>query len=81
MYKPERIWTDCQAKIGEPTEHVVLIIGYGVDEDQPNDPYFVLQNSYGTDWGDNGTAKISMHGNILGIKNWLTSPIFDKNLK
>ena len=35
--------------------HAVLLTGYDFDEEGP---YWIIQNSWGKDWGDNGYAKI-----------------------
>jgi len=35
----------------EQVDHAVLLIGYGEDEGQP---YWTMQNSWGTDWGEGG---------------------------
>ena len=42
----------------EHINHAVLIVGWGV-ETQFNREYFIIKNSFGTDWGENGFAKIS----------------------
>ncbi|EYU24984.1 hypothetical protein MIMGU_mgv1a016999mg [Erythranthe guttata] len=36
--------------------HIVLIVGYGVDA-QGYD-YWIVQNTWGSDWGDKGFAKV-----------------------
>lgn len=39
----------------EATNHAVLVYGWGVEKDQP---YWLLKNSWGTFWGENGFFKI-----------------------
>jgi cathepsin X len=51
--------------------HILSIVGYGHDE-KVNLSYWVLRNSWGTYWGEDGFAKIEMGNNNLGIDN----PIF-----
>ena len=56
--------------------HGVLVVGYGYDEDTDLD-YWLIKNSWGTTWGDNGYGKIKMnseHG-ICGIHFVATYPI------
>ena len=43
---------DCGTKIN----HVVLLVGMGKDAN--NIPYWIIQNSFGTTWGEAGYAKI-----------------------
>jgi len=50
--------------------HGVKIVGWGVekgDETEPNagNKYWIVQNSWGEDWGDNGYAKISMGQELM----------------
>ena len=55
--------TDC----GDWVNHVVLLIGYGVDDDS-GDEYWILKNSWGTDWGDQGFFKIARNqGDMCGL--------------
>jgi hypothetical protein len=44
----------------EETNHAVLIVGYGVDETVGRDPikYWIVQNTWGSEWGDHGFFKI-----------------------
>jgi len=44
---------DCSNK---KINHVVLLVGLGVDSN--NIPYWLIQNSFGTTWGNAGYAKI-----------------------
>jgi aminopeptidase C len=36
-----------------------VVVGWGVDEESEK-PYFLVKNSYGQDWGENGYARIEM---------------------
>jgi C1A family cysteine protease len=40
-------------------DHSVLVVGFG--DAIKGGPYFVIRNSFGSDWGDAGYAKISAH--------------------
>lgn len=47
-------------------KQIVKVIGWGVDEGKR--PYWIIENSWGPDWGENGLAKIGvLGGDDLGI--------------
>ena len=39
--------------------HAAVVMGWGIDEESEK-PYFLVKNSYGQDWGENGYARIEM---------------------
>ena len=43
--------------------HAVTIIGYGKDS-KFDRQYFIVKNSFGTDWGENGYVRISAHNSV-----------------
>jgi cathepsin B len=48
--------------------HAVKIIGWGVEsenEGNKGNKYWLIQNSWGEDWGENGVAKISMGQELM----------------
>ncbi|KAM9357125.1 cathepsin O [Symphorus nematophorus] len=46
------------------SNHAVLIVGYDASGDIP---YWIVQNSWGTTWGNEGYVYIKIGGNICGI--------------
>lgn len=46
------------------TDHNVLLVGYGTDKERP---YWLIKNSWGTSWGENGYGKLLRGVNICGI--------------
>jgi len=59
--------------VWKETHHSVVIIGYGVDG--KNKKYWIIRNSHGTGWGDNGDFKIERGTNDQAIESYAT--IFD----
>jgi len=64
-------------KCGTNLDHAVLIVGYGTEN---NIDYWLVKNSWGPDWGDNGYVKILRNtscndGGICGIAQQPSYPI------
>ncbi|CDW89551.1 cysteine protease [Stylonychia lemnae] len=54
MYKSDVINSQ---ECGQDAWHKVLIVGWGINE---KNEYWIVKNSWGTDWGEQGYAKIAM---------------------
>ena len=46
--------------------HAVLVVGYGTNAQ--GEDYWIVKNSWGTNWGDNGFFKIRRGNNECGIE-------------
>jgi len=67
VYQP--LSTDASDVVGG---HAVMVVGHGYDESAG--PYWLVQNSWGTSWGDGGFFKIRMYldkGDIPDIANFM----------
>ncbi|KAH3757571.1 senescence-specific cysteine protease SAG39 [Pelomyxa schiedti] len=56
------VLTDCTANT---LNHAVTVVGMGTDSTAGD--YYIIKNSWGTDWGDQGYALISAGVNCIGI--------------
>lgn len=54
--------------------HAIRILGWGVDKNTQT-PYWLIANSWNTDWGDNGLFKIKRGSNECGIEEDITAGI------
>jgi C1A family cysteine protease len=64
---------------GEQPNHAVVVIGYG---GSGNDKYWIVQNSWSSQWGENGYYKHKREGTdgpgACGIQTHCTYPIYPK---
>ncbi|CDW71295.1 cathepsin l [Stylonychia lemnae] len=61
---------------GTNIDHAVVLVGWGQQDKTTN--YWIIKNSFGTSWGENGYAKILMENktnSICGIGKDITYPI------
>lgn len=58
--------------------HGVTIVGW----DDRNGGYWIIKNSWGTDWGENGFARIAFGSNNVGMwSSWIQAPLLALRLK
>jgi cathepsin L len=39
-------------------DHAVVLVGYGIDRQKSNTPYWLIKNSWSTGWGENGLIRL-----------------------
>ncbi|KAK8958092.1 Cysteine proteinase 1 [Platanthera guangdongensis] len=58
-------------------DHGVLLVGYGSEGYAPirlkNKPYWIIKNSWGQNWGDQGYYKICRGRNICGVESQVST--------
>ena len=60
----------------ESLNHAVLLVGYGVDSSSGADQkYWLVKNSWGLDWGEEGYFRISRGVGACGINTAVTTSI------
>ncbi|XP_063625219.1 procathepsin L-like [Cydia splendana] len=62
------------AKYDLELNHAMLVVGYGTQ--QPGGDYWLIKNSWGTDWGIDGYMKLARNrGNHCGVASRVTYPL------
>lgn len=66
--------TACGTKI----DHAVVIVGYSISTTQNGVSYYIVRNSWGADWGENGYARILIAdgAGTCGIQIQVGYPLF-----
>lgn len=63
-------------------DHAVLMVGYGVDssEDSNSDtPYWIIKNSWGEKWGEEGYFRIRRGKGTCGINTEVTTSLVTRS--
>jgi len=58
-------------------DHGILIVGYGVETDvfDQTMPYWIVKNSWGADWGEDGYIRIERGVGKCGVNQFASSSI------
>ena len=67
------IYTDTYHECDGHLNHGVLAVGYGTDE-KTKMPYWLIKNSWGTGWGENGYFKMKRGVELCGIGQYCVLP-------
>jgi C1A family cysteine protease len=46
--------------------HAMIAVGFGIENENE---YVVIKNSWGTEWGENGYAKVLLRNDDVGVCN------------
>ncbi|MEC7969949.1 MAG: C1 family peptidase [Pseudomonadota bacterium] len=59
------------------TNHAMALVGWGLDKSsRPWRPYWIVKNSWGTDWGEDGYVRVDMRSNNIGnYSAWINAPL------
>ena len=56
----------------EGMDHAVTLVGYGTEN---GTPYWLVRNSWGKDWGENGYFRMYRGNGVCGINQYITTAI------
>ncbi|KAH3767386.1 cysteine proteinase 15A [Pelomyxa schiedti] len=59
-------------------DHAVLLVGWGIDKDPlflSDDPYWIVKNSWGSTWGEDGYLRMARGNGCCGINQAVTAAI------
>ncbi|XP_062091143.1 pro-cathepsin H-like [Humulus lupulus] len=75
FYKKGVFTSDTCGNTPMDVNHAVLAVGYGVEDGVP---YWLIKNSWGASWGDNGYFKMELGKNMCGVSTCASYPVVAK---
>ncbi|XP_030490249.2 pro-cathepsin H isoform X2 [Cannabis sativa] len=72
FYKEGVFTSDTCGNTPMDVNHAVLAVGYGVEDGVP---YWLIKNSWGASWGDNGYFKMELGKNMCGVSTCASYPV------
>jgi cathepsin F len=58
---------------GTTLDHAVQIVGYATETGLLKTPYWIVRNSWGADWGEQGFVRVERNKNLCGIAEFATT--------
>jgi C1A family cysteine protease len=59
-------------------DHALVLVGYGHDPKKKDEEYWLIKNSWGPKWGENGYLRLKRGAQKCGIQKWAVTAVFDK---
>ncbi|MED6164276.1 hypothetical protein PIB30_088140 [Stylosanthes scabra] len=72
FYKDGVYTSNTCGSTSQDVNHAVLAVGYGVENGVP---YWLIKNSWGNSWGDNGYFKMELGKNMCGVATCASYPV------
>jgi hypothetical protein len=66
-HNPDDYYPDTHQSWGNRLNHIVVLVGWKDDSSIENGGYWIVKNSWGTDWGYDGFFNIEYYGLFIGM--------------